>query len=168
MVKRGWFDNRPDSTRNKWRTLGVASVVVALVAAVVLVAFTTFGLLALVLLLLAGLLVWIAPRMPRRTQAGSKVLTGLRALSALLTTQPTDRMPQGREIEEISKLLPYAVVLGGKQRWLRAMVEADDCAETPDPYTIDWYHAPETWHLQDLPASLTQFVNTVQGELSGR
>lgn len=168
VVKRGWFDNRPDSTRNKWRTLGVASVVVALVAAVVLVAFTTFGLLALVLLLLAGLLVWIAPRMPRRTQAGSKVLTGLRALSALLTTQPTDRMPQGREIEEISKLLPYAVVLGGKQRWLRAMVEADDCAETPDPYTIDWYHAPETWHLQDLPASLTQFVNTVQGELSGR
>lgn len=168
VVSRGWFEHRPDSTRNKWRTLGVAGVVVALVVGAVLVAFTSFGLLALVLLLVAGLLVWIAPRMPRRTQAGSRVLTGMRALSALLTTQPTDRMPQGREIEEISRLLPYAVVLGGKQRWLQAMVEADDCAETPDPYTIDWYHAPETWHLQDLPASLTQFVNTVQGELFAR
>lgn len=168
VVGRGWFENRPDSTRNKWRTLGIAGVVIALVVAVVLVAFTSFGLLALVLLLLAGLLVWIAPRMPRRTQAGSKMLTGMRALSALLATAPTDRMPSGREIEEISRLLPYAVVLGGKDRWLRAMVEADDCAETPDPYAVDWYHAPETWHLQDLPASLTQFINTVQGELFGR
>lgn len=168
VVGRGWFENRPDSTRNKWRTLGIAGVAIALAAAVVLVVFTSFGLLALVLLLLAGLLVWIAPRMPRRTPAGSKMLTGMRALSALLGTAPTDRMPSGREIQEISRLLPYAVVLGGRDRWLRAMVEADDCADTPDPYTIDWYHAPETWHLQDLPASLTQFINTVQGELFAR
>lgn len=168
VVARGWFEQRPDSTRDAWRVRGIAALGLALVAAVALIAFTGFGLLAIVLLLLAGILVWIADRMPRRTAAGSKLVTGMKALSALLATHPTDRMPQGREIAEISKLIPYAVVLGGKQRWLEAMVAADDCAETPDPYSIDWYHAPETWHLQDLPASLTQFVHIVQGQLYGR
>lgn len=168
VVARGWFEQRPDSTRNSWRVRGFVGLVIAIVGAAALIAFTTFGLLALVLLVLAGILVWVANLMPRRTAAGSKLVTGMQALSAQLTTQPTDRMPEGREIEEISKLLPYAVVLGGRQRWLQAMVDADDCADTPDPYAIEWYHAPETWHLQDLPTSLTQFINTVQGELIGR
>ena len=63
---------------------------------------------------------------------------------------------------------PYAVVLGGKDRWLQAMVQADDDVDAPDPTAIDWYHAPATWHLQDLPVSLTPFISTVQGVLFGR
>ena len=51
---------------------------------------------------------------------------------------------------------------------LQAMVQADDDVDAPDPTTIDWYHAPATWHLQDLPVSLTQFISTVQGVLFGR
>ena len=93
---------------------------------------------------------------------------GLSALSSLLATHPLQEMPKGREIEEISKVLPYAVVLGGKDRWLQAMVQADDDVDAPDPTAIDWYHAPATWHLQDLPVSLTQFISTVQGVLFGR
>lgn len=77
-------------------------------------------------------------------------------------------MPKGREVQEISKLLGYTVVLGGKERWLAALVDADADDTAPDPTTVHWYHAPETWHLQDLPASLTQFVHTVQGELFAR
>lgn len=79
-----------------------------------------------------------------------------------------DEMPPGRELEVISSLLPYTVVLGGKQRWLAALVAADRDAEEPDPTTLSWYHAPGTWHLQDLPASLTQFTHTVQGALYSR
>ena len=45
---------------------------------------------------------------------------------------------------------------------------AADVDDTPDPTEVDWYHAPETWHLRDLPASLTQFINTVQGQLFSR
>ena len=45
---------------------------------------------------------------------------------------------------------------------------AADVDDSPDPDALDWYHAPDTWHLQDLPASLTQFVHTVQGELFAR
>lgn len=167
VVERGWFDSRPDSTRSNWRRIGIASVVVAAVAAGVLIAFTKFGFLGLVLVLVGLALLWVADRMPRRTKKGAKLVGGLGALSSLLATHPTDNMPSGRELAEISRLLPYAVVLGGKGRWIDAMVRADDDA-TPDPTDISWYHAPETWHLQDLPASLTQFIHTVQGELFAR
>jgi hypothetical protein len=145
-----------------WIGLGVA-----LAAGAALIAFTRFGLVALVLLALAISLLWMAPRMPRRTPDGTRLVTALGALSALLNTHPTNQMPKGRELAEISRLLPYTIVLGGRQRWLEAMAAAD-ADDTPDPTEVSWYHAPETWHLRDLPASLTQFVNTVQGQLFSR
>lgn len=168
VVHRGWFDARPDATRSAWRTRGFVGTGIAVLAAVALVAFTTLGLLALVLLALAAALVWVADHLPRRTARGAQLVAGLEALSALIATHPVTEMPEGREIAEISRILPYAVVLGGKQRWLDAMVQADDDVRTPDPNTIDWYRAPDTWHLQDLPVSLTQFIHTVQGLLFAR
>lgn len=167
VVARGWFESRPDSTRGSWRARGYVALGAAVVAALVLIAFTGFGLLAVVLIGLACGLIWVADRMPRRTAAGSEVLGGLQALSVLLATHPTDQMPASRELAEISAVLPYAVVLGGKERWLQAMADADR-DDDPDPTAISWYHAPETWHLRDLPASLTQFIHTIQGELFGR
>ena len=168
VVARGWFESRPDSTRSSWRTRGYIGLGLALVAAVLLIAFTNLGLVALVLLAVGAATVWLADRMPRRTASGSALLTGLQALSALLATHPTDHMPKGRELQEISRLLGYTVVLGGKERWLDALVAADEDPSAPDPTALDWYHAPETWHLQDLPASLSQFVLIVQGELFTR
>lgn len=167
VVAKGWFESRPDSTRNAWRTRGYAALGVSIVVAVLLIAFTGYGLLALVLVALAGALIWVSDRMPRRTVLGSEVLGGLQALSLLLATHPTTQMPAGRELAEISRVLPYAVALGGKDRWIQAMADADRDAD-PDPTAIDWYHAPDTWHLRDLPASLAQFIHTLQGELFGR
>ena len=167
VVERGWFEHRPDSTRSSWAVRGWVGLGVALAAGGALIAFTSFGLVALVLLALSISLLWMAPRMPRRTAEGTRLVAALGALSALLNTQPTNQMPKGRELAEISRLLPYTVVLGGRQRWVEAMAAAD-VDDTPDPTEVDWYHAPETWHLRDLPASLTQFINTIQGQLFSR
>ena len=168
VVQHGWFEARPDDTRNQWRTRGFIGTGIAVAFAIALVVLTPFGLLALVLLVLAAAFVWVADRMPRRTAEGARLVAGLGALSSLLATHPVDQMPKGRELAEISRVLPYAVVLGGKERWLDAMVQADEDTNTPDPTAINWYHGPETWHLQDLPVSLTQFITTVQGLLFGR
>ena len=40
--------------------------------------------------------------------------------------------------------------------------------ERPDPDALHWYHAPEQWHLRDLPDSLRNFVTTLQGTLVSR
>ena len=55
-----------------------------------------------------------------------------------------------------------------RQRWLGSVVAPDYDATAPDPAVHSWYHAPGTWHLQDLPASMTQFIHTVQGALYSR
>ncbi len=167
VVARGWFSVRPDTTRTTWRRAGWMAVAAAVVVAGLLIAFTTFGLLALALAALAIGLLFVAQEMPARTASGTSLLAGLRALSVTLDTQPTNQLPKGREYEQISTILPYAVVLGGWERWLSALVSSDDDAEA-DPEDLSWYHAPADWHLADLPASLDAFATTVRGRLFAR
>jgi hypothetical protein len=167
VVARGWFAQRPDATRNKWAALGWVALVVAVVAAVVLAAFTSFGLLGIVLVALALGLVAISREMPARTAKGSAVLSGLAGLHANLLTHPTANLAGPDVFARISAVLPYAVVLGGRERWLQAMAAADGDDE-PDSTDLNWYHGPEGWQLSDLPASLDNFITTVQGTLFSR
>jgi hypothetical protein len=63
--------------------------------------------------------------------------------------------------------LPYSIVLGGWDRWLDALVAAD-AAEVVDATELDWYHGPDGWELQDLPACLGAFITVVTGRLFAR
>ena len=167
VVANGWFERRPDATRNRWTSTAIGALIGAVVITCLLAAFTTFGLIGLALIVLALGLMFVAQEMPARTKDGAALLAGLGALRSDLMSHPTDQMPPGRELSEISELLPYAVVLGGHQRWLDAIVAADDDADE-DRYDLGWYHGPEGWHLSDLPSSLRNFITTVSGQLFSR
>lgn len=167
VVDRGWFVQRPDATRNRWAAVGWVALAVALVVAVVLAAFTSFGLLGIALVLVALGLMAISREMPARTAKGSAVLHGLAALQANLATHPTANLSGPDAFAKISSVLPYAVVLGGTDRWLQAMAAADG-DDTPDSTELNWYYGPDDWHLSDLPASLDNFITTVQGTLFSR
>lgn len=168
VVSRGWFSSRPDRVRAFWTRIAWVGVGLATVVLGLLVAFTTFGLLGLALLALALGLMFVGQEMPARTPAGAAVLSGLRVLAMDLDTKPTDQLPKGREYETVSRILPYAVVLGGWERWLEALVEVDDDEGVADPTDLSWYHASGDWHLQQLPASLDAFVNAARGRLFAR
>ena len=167
VVTQGWFDKRPDEARNGWTLVGGIALTLAILVAGLLVAFSTLGLWGLALIAIAAGVVFLAPQMPHRSSKGSELLAGLHVLANELQHHRTDRMPKGREYHELSELLPYAVVLGGRGRWLEALVAADNDADA-DPTDLAWYHAPQTWHLSDLPASMKAFITSVQGELFGR
>lgn len=167
VVQRGWFARRPDSTRNRWALIGWAALGLAVIITIQLAAVTTFGLTGLALVALALGLLFVAQEMPARTAAGASLLSGLNVLRGVLLTQRTDQVSAGKAHVELSRVLPYAVVLGGLDRWLDAMVAADADAEA-DSTDLDWYHAPNDWHLSDLPASVKNFVTTVQGTLFSR
>ncbi|MFC7624480.1 DUF2207 domain-containing protein [Microlunatus sp. GCM10028923] len=167
VVSNGWYERRPDSTRNRWTQLALAGLIVAVVATGLLAAFTTFGLVGLALVILGLGLVFVAQEMPARTGKGAAVQAGLMALRSDLLSQPTDQMPPGQELRELSEVLPYAVVLGGAERWLDAIV-ATDADEDPDSTDLSWYHGPDNWHLRDLPDSLRNFIGTVAGNLFAR
>ncbi|MEL4357640.1 MULTISPECIES: DUF2207 family protein [unclassified Luteococcus] len=167
VVHRGWFDRSPEQTRSTWTLLGWGLLAGAIVSTILLVLFTSFGLVGFALTALALGALIVAQEMPRRTARGSALLAGLSALASQLQTQPTNQLPAGEEYLELSRILPYAIVLGGRERWVKALVEADDDVD-PDGQDLHWYHAPGDWHLADLPDSLNAFIVTVQGQLFGR
>jgi hypothetical protein len=167
MVSNGWFERRPDDIRNRWTLLALAALIISVVVTGVLAAFTTFGLVGLALIVVSLGLVFVAQEMPARTAKGAALLGGLGALRSDLMSHPTNQMPPGSELREISEVLPYAIVLGGSDRWLDAMVSSD-ADEHPDSYDLSWYHGPENWHLRDLPDSMRNFVTTVSGSLFSR
>jgi Predicted membrane protein (DUF2207) len=168
VVSRGWFSRRPDKVRAFWARIAWVILGVAVVVLLLLVAFTTFGLLGLALLAAALGLMFVGQEMPARTSSGTALLGGLRVLAMDLDTKPTDQLPKGKEYETVSRILPYAVVLGGWERWLRVLVESDDDVGVADPTDLSWYHAPDDWHLQQLPASLDAFLNAARGRLFAR
>ncbi|SDR79707.1 Predicted membrane protein [Friedmanniella luteola] len=167
VVANGWFERRPDAIRNRWTQLALSALIAAVVVTVLLAAFTTFGLIGLALVVLALGLVFVAQEMPSRTAKGTALLGGLGALRSDLMSQPTSQLPPGRELDEISQVLPYTIVLGGRDRWLDALVSADD-DDDADATDLSWYHGPAGWHLRDLPDSLRNFVTTVTGSLFSR
>lgn len=167
VVTRGWFARRPDATRNARSLIGWVGLGAAVIVTLLLAAFTGFGLTGLALIAVALGVLFIAQEMPARTAAGTAVLGGLDALRGSLLTQPVDTLPAGKGLTQLSSILPYAIVLGGKERWLQAVASADDDASS-DATDLDWYHGPAGWQLADLPASLANFVTTVQGTLFSR
>ena len=44
VVANGWFERRPDATRNRWTQTAIGALIGAVVITVLLAAFTTFGL----------------------------------------------------------------------------------------------------------------------------
>jgi Predicted membrane protein (DUF2207) len=167
MVSNGWFERRPDDTRNRWTQLALAALIISVVVTGVLAAFTMFGLVGLVLIAVSLGLIFVAQEMPARTPKGAALLGGLGALRSDLMSHPTNQLPRGGELREISEVLPYAIVLGGADRWLDAIVTSD-VDEHPDSYDLSWYHGPDNWHLRDLPDSMRNFVTTVSGSLFSR
>lgn len=167
VVAQGFFERRPDSTRSSWNSAAMLVLVLGVVLTGVLAAFTRFGLTGLAVVAVGLGLAFVAQEMPARTEKGARLLAGLEQLRAQLQSHPTDEMPKGREYHELSEVLPYAIVLGGADRWLAALVKADD-DETPDSTDLPWYHGPDNWHLRDLPDSLQNFITTVNGQLFSR
>lgn len=168
MVKKGWFSARPDKVRGNWARVGTFAVVGSLAVLALLVAFTKLGLLGLVLVGLAVGLLWVSQQMARRTTKGTSVLKGLQVLAMNLAVQPVSSVPREDAYAEISRILPYAIVLGSLDRWLQALVDADDDPGVPDPDDLGWYRAPATWQLSDLPNSIDTFITTVEGRLYSR
>jgi hypothetical protein len=165
VVKEGWFARHP-AAPNPWVRVALGALALAVVATFLLAWLTTWGLLGLAAVAVALIGLLVAQESPLVTAKGGATLAGLGQLAADLHSAPT-ALPPGGEYRAASAILPYAIVLGGWDRWLGALVAGDTDAEA-DPEDLPWYHAPGTWHLQDLPVSLDAFITVVTGRLFTR
>jgi hypothetical protein len=174
VVSRGWYRVRPDRTRLLWYGIGVAALVLTAGVAVLLAAFTTFGLVGLALVLPAlGLLV-AARAMPARTAEGSAALQQVHALRDYLATS-TPQQARWEDTEQtFSTLVPYAMVLGLEKRWADAFapLATGPAGRTggPDTYAPYWYvGVPAGLHaggIGGLGSALSSFASTAGSAMS--
>ncbi|MEX2587791.1 MAG: DUF2207 domain-containing protein [Actinomycetota bacterium] len=141
VVRRGWFNMRPDHVRATWVGIGVAILLLGIGLVVATAAYTTLGLLALPFPV-TGLLVLIgANKMPARTAKGTAMLRRVKGFERFIEESEADRARFAEQKNLFSEYLPYAIVFGCTEKWAKAFEGLD--GELPE---TAWYvgHHPFT------------------------
>ncbi|MGW7685647.1 DUF2207 domain-containing protein [Kribbella sp. NPDC054772] len=167
VVKRGWFSERPDRTRSLWATIGIATTAIGVVATVLLALLSTWGLLGIAITLVGVGLLVVGRYMPAKAPAAGRVLGQVAAIRGELLEMDVSELPTDQHAELCSRALPYAVVLGGSERWIDALVATDTTPDEADE-GFPWYRGPSGWHLQYLPDSLRNLTTNLTGALFAR
>lgn len=166
VVKRGWFNERPDRTRSLWATIGIGVTVLGVILTVALALVSTWGLLGLAVTAVGIGLLFIGRHMPAKAPAAGRVLGQVAAIRGELLEMDVSELPSDQHAELCSRALPYAVVLGGSERWIDALVATD--ADEDEDEGFHWYRGPRGWHLQYLPDSLRNLTTNLTGALFTR
>jgi hypothetical protein len=166
VVKRGWFTERPDRTRSLWATIGIGVTVVGVILTIVLALISSWGLLGLAITAVGVGLLVIGRHMPAKAPAAGRVLGQVAAIRGELLEMDVSELPTDQHAELCSRALPYAVVLGGSERWIDALVATDDDQDEDEGF--HWYRGPRGWHLQYLPDSLRNLTTNLTGALFTR
>jgi hypothetical protein len=119
VVERGLFDKRPETTRNKYRFLGLAF----LIAAPALAFPLENGVLAFGLGLSGVIIMFFAGAMPAMTKAGARRWAELKGLEEYIRRaeklELETRYAPEKTTELFESLLPYAVALNVSDIWVK-------------------------------------------------
>ncbi|GAA3579985.1 DUF2207 domain-containing protein [Kribbella ginsengisoli] len=166
VVKRGWFTERPDRTRSLWATIGIVTTAIGVVLTVILALTSTWGLVGIAITAVGVGLLVIGRHMPAKAPAAGRVLGQVAAIRGELLEMDVSELPTDQHAELCSRALPYAVVLGGSERWIDALVATDSDEDEDEGF--HWYRGPRGWHLQYLPDSLRNLTTNLTGALFTR
>lgn len=166
VVKRGWFTERPDRTRSLWATIGIVTTALGAVLTVVLALLSSWGLLGLAITAVGVGLIVVGRHMPAKAPAAGRVLGQVAAIRGELLEMDVSELPTDQHAELCARALPYAVVLGGAERWIDALVATDDDEDEDEGFA--WYRGPSGWHMQYLPDSLRNLTTNLTGALFAR
>jgi hypothetical protein len=141
--------------------------VVGVITTVLLALLSTWGLLGIAITLIGVGLLVVGRYMPAKAPAAGRVLGQVAAIRGELMEMDVSELPNDQHAELCSRALPYAVVLGGSERWINALVATDTTPDEADE-GFSWYRGPSGWHLQYLPDSLRNLTTNLTGALFAR
>jgi hypothetical protein len=161
VVSREWFARRPDHDRSLWSIVGAVLAVLGVAATVVLALTVGHALLGLTLVV-GGLGLALGARlMPARTKRGTVLVQQVRGLLNYLRTTEATAIPAADREMVLSRSLPYAVVLGETDGWVRRFADLDTSADgAPGVY---WY---ETDAPGEFGTRLPAFLLAMDGALA--
>lgn len=166
-VAQGWFARRPDYTRRGWHVVGVAVLVVAVVASFLLYkAQAPYGLIGVGLILLGLAALVTARYMPAKTAKGSAVLARVLGFRQYIRTAEAEQLRFEEREQIFSRYLPYAIVFGETDRWAKAFASLGQGQEGGAGSGLYWYSGPASWNLLFFAASMNSFTTTSAGVLA--
>lgn len=166
VMARGWFRVDPSKARGRWLGWGLLFLLVALVAAGALVAWTPFGWAGAGLVVAAVVMLARTGAAPARTAAGTAAAAQAEGFKRYLETAEADRLRVEEGNDVFSRYLPFAIAFGVTERWTRVFAElAARGAPVAEP---TWYAATAGFWLaaNDLPRTLSTFQATTATTLT--
>jgi uncharacterized membrane protein YgcG len=159
----GWFRGRPDQVRSRWRRAGFALTVVAAFLAFKLFKLLHWAPVAIALLLVGLALLSAARRMPARTARGTAVLTQARGFREYIRVAEANQLRFEEGADIFSRYLPYAIVFGEAERWVRVfgpLAAGATVAGVGASAGPLWYSGPNGWDSSHFSDSLTGFTSS--------
>ena len=137
VVKAGYWAKRPDRVKGTWILLGIVAAAFGVFVTIVLAASSDKALLGLPIVLFGLGLIALAPMMPVRTAAGSRVRARLDGFEKLFDAGEGERIAITEKAEVFSQYLPFAMAFGNVKQWVKRFA---DVGQVPD--TSGWYASP--------------------------
>jgi uncharacterized membrane protein YgcG len=159
VIARGWFVGSPSSVRAQWVGIGIGALVIAIGVLLLVAKTTTFGIVALPPIVGALGLLAISGQMPRRSAQGTAVLRRTLGFRRFIEDAETHRSEFAEKAGLFYEYLPYAIVFGCVDRWVKAF---EGLAMTPP----SWYGSPGAFHAAAFAHSMSGFSDTTTSTLA--
>lgn len=155
-----WFRTQPNHMRGLVAAVGVGIMVFGGVLGAVLAFTLGWGLIAVPFIVTGLLVLLLCNRFGHRTAEGSAVLAEAKGFELYLRTAEADQIRFEEGIDVFSRYLPYAIVFGVADRWVKVFA---DLAAQGRYQPGDWYISPSGYFYG---AAFSQSLNSLAGNLS--
>jgi uncharacterized membrane protein YgcG len=167
VTRAGWFRVRPDQVRNGWRILGLALAVGGGWLTWLLSHELHWAPVGAAVSIVGIALLALARTMPARTALGSAVLAQAKGFREYLRTAEADQLRFEEAQDIFSRYLPYAIVFGEAERWVRVFGPlASPAAASSVGGATSWYAGPAGWDFGHFGDSLDSFTSSASSSLA--
>jgi hypothetical protein len=160
----GWFRGRPDKVRGRWQGGGFLLAIAGGWLTFLLSHRLHWAPVGIALTVVGVALFLLARRMPARTAKGSAVLAQARGFREYVRTAEAEQLGFEEGADIFSRYLPYAVVFGETERWVR--VFGPLAATSGAVSGVGWYAGPNGWDPTHFGESMDGFTSTASSSLA--
>lgn len=157
-VRLGWYPQRPDEVRRRWRRLGVGLTVFGAVAAFVLAASANVGMLGVAVALGGLIMIGAAHWMPARTAEGSAAYAQALGFRRYLRVAEAEQIRDEEREGVFSRYLPYAIAFDEADRWVKTFAAAGVVTAAS---TGAWYVGTGAFDPGGFATSMGSFTQSV-------
>ena len=167
VTKAGWFRGRPDSVRAWWKGAGLAVAVAGGWSTYLLWHQLHWAPVGIALSFVGIVLVVLSSRMAARTARGNALLVQARGFRTYIQTAEAEQLRFEEGADIFSRYLPFAVVFGETERWVRVFGPLAAAGAVGGAGTSAyWYVGPSGWDMSHFGDSLNGFAASTSSTIA--